>query len=700
MQLSEIIRTENLTLAWRRIGTATNHQYKRIFRDLYTAYELAASENLRRLHARLRGNWQPTPPERIYLPKPSGLQRPLSLLHLEDQIVQQALANVFAKRLLVRRRGVELRYVFSSILAPAPNSIFFLRDWQDTYRKFQDTCRKHFRSGYRWIASFDLAAFYDTISHDLLIRAAAPRSFYATGSQRALSWLECWSQGAGFTPYKHGIAQGPIASDFLAESFLLSLDEDLARDGIRYVRYVDDIRLFAKSKSDAQRAAIRLEVLCRQRGLIPQGKKFLIAEAQTLDEVLGQLPSLPPREDEAEEPRRSLSAVEGERLIREAITGRPRRVTDKSKLRYVLFRAPRSRRILGIALRLLTRYPEHIDALLSYLRLFRGGKTIDGALKDALRWMPNEYVRGELWRHAASSGSSSLLRQLSAMARGDLTEKDQPFWQCSGALAFLLRCESAGLLRAAGRIQHRPLLAQSLLVSELGDAHFAKAAVVARLLECPSFEVSLPLAPRLAARRETHRTYGVAAKAIAPETQNVLRVLGIVGRRAGGRLDEVGEALTRRFGVTPSAEWKRVLAGEYLHALQLLVQAEAAYDASRSLWLQNLNSFNDALARRTLDLLAANGLPGASKTVGKDGKLVKFGSLLQVSGPFAAAHPVVAAGFRSANDRRNSLPLAHPYDEKTGTRNHHLSKKQQGALHTALSRAYAQLLVVFIAIPP
>lgn len=49
--------------------------------------------------------------------------------------------------------------------------------------------------------------------------------------------------------------------------------------GIRYVRYVDDIRIFAELRLEAQKAAMVLEVSCRNLGLIPQGKKFSIYEA-------------------------------------------------------------------------------------------------------------------------------------------------------------------------------------------------------------------------------------------------------------------------------------------------------------------------------------------------------------------------------------------------------------------------------------
>jgi hypothetical protein len=213
-----------------------------------------------------------------------------------------------------------------------------------------------------------------------------------------------------------------------------------------------------------------------------------------------------------------------------------------------------------------------------------------------------------------------------------------------------------------------------------------------------SFEPSLALTDQLAARGESHRTYAVRVGEIAAVTQNVLRQLGIIVRRRSPLSDDVGLLLAQRFS-TPVGEWKRILGPEYGHALRLLILADSQYDSSRSLWLQHLNSFNDILVRRVVSLLAQHGLPGGARTIGTDGKLVKMGTLVQTGAPFDSAHPAAASAFRATNDRRNKLPSAHPYDEKTGRRNRHLLKKEQGRLHSALSAAYAALPPVLATIP-
>ncbi len=164
MNLRTLASRPNLELAWRRITTGGNFQYKRLYRSVYYAYEVALQANLFDLRQRiLGGTFEPRHPERIYVPKASGLHRPLALLNIEDQIVLQAFANLAAKRMLRRRQPLQFKAVFSNILEK-PDSIFFFRRWQDTYRAFQARIRKHYQGGMHWVGDFDLAAFYDTIS--------------------------------------------------------------------------------------------------------------------------------------------------------------------------------------------------------------------------------------------------------------------------------------------------------------------------------------------------------------------------------------------------------------------------------------------------------------------------------------------------------------------------------------------------------
>jgi hypothetical protein len=105
MSFSKLTSKPNLKLAWRRIATTKDARYKNYFRHILEAYELSYEENISDLYKRIKNKeYSPQSPVRIYYPKASGLQRPISLLCVEDQIILQAIANLFAEKVRVRRQ--------------------------------------------------------------------------------------------------------------------------------------------------------------------------------------------------------------------------------------------------------------------------------------------------------------------------------------------------------------------------------------------------------------------------------------------------------------------------------------------------------------------------------------------------------------------------------------------------------------------
>jgi retron-type reverse transcriptase len=176
MKINQLASNKNLELAWRRITTGGNYQYKRLYRHLYNIYEVALADNLDDLRQRLLGgSFNPQSPDRIYIPKASGLHRPLTLLNIEDQIVLQAFANLAAKKIQKKRSPLQFTSVFSNLLEK-PDSIFFFRRWQETYSMFQMKINNYYNDGLHWVGDFDLAAFYETISHELLLQNIWPKT--------------------------------------------------------------------------------------------------------------------------------------------------------------------------------------------------------------------------------------------------------------------------------------------------------------------------------------------------------------------------------------------------------------------------------------------------------------------------------------------------------------------------------------------
>jgi hypothetical protein len=674
------VSTQNLRLAWKRINTGRNLQYKRFYRDLYLVYEGAAGENIRELHSRLIARaWKPTYARRVHLPKPSGLQRPLSLLGVEDQILLQAIANVFAKKLRKKRQRVELETVFSNKLSDSKGSIFFTERWQTTYRAFQEKCIKFFTEGYRWAAHFDLSAFYDTISHDLLVSIISPRSLYPNTWNIVKEWLRIWSAGDKTAMTGHGIPQGPIASDFLAEAFFLPIDIKLHKERSPYIRYVDDIRLFGRTENEVRQAAIVLEQECRHRGLIPQSKKFEIRELRSSEDAMGALPSIPPSDPKASG-EEEMTAIEARTMLKSALAGRPLKIKDKSRFRYVMYRAPADNKLLTSVLRLLPRHPEHIDTFVAYFANYSRRRRI---AKDALSYLitglPYSYVRGELWHVVARLGGFDELSAGLPLAREDAKKRSGCVVLSWGVMHFLIRCEAEGLARLGRRLSSECPMSRALLAPVFPDREFARGGHTAKLLK-GTLEEQLAGAREMQKRGVTLGALGIRQRNLTPVCRNVLRALGVIRRRHRSEADWISDRLVTLYGCSGTRIWRALLNTEYEHASQILAEAEARFHGAYSEWLALQDSFNDISVSQFFTFLRTMGLPGHSQTVGRGGCLFKYGSLIAQGSPFDLHYGDVANWLRQFHQRRNQIPGSHPYDERGGTRNRWLTREERDAL--------------------
>ncbi len=696
MIYNKLISQNNLELAWRRIVTGRNLQYKKIYRPIYLAYEIAYRENINHLHQRLKGAWRPTTPDRIFFPKPTGLQRPLTLLSIEDQIVLQSVANIYANKLFERRKKVECSQVFSNLLSDLKDSKFFLQDWHISYSTFQQKCIDYFYEGFKWIAYFDLAAFYDTLSHSTLIRLISPRGGDQDTWSLVKSWFRVWSSIGNSSYIEHGIPQGPLASDFFAECFLLPLDEIMMKENVGYVRYVDDIRIFGRTRNEAQDSVLKMEEVCRNMGLIPQGGKFKIREAKSPEQMLDIMPSLPPPYEFPDgSERQQMTSSEAEKKFSESLSGRPLEIIDKSMARFVLFRAPKSKKLLRQVLALIPRHPEQIDSFVVYLSNYSKSKVIERKLHVILLGgMPYEYVRGELWQILARIGSLEVLSLLLPYTKKELKNRHVSMILRWGIYAFLLECQRQRLGKFSSMLKNQPTVVKALLIPILPEEIFTDKHnnLLSYILKSKDFESGIMLAEQFLKRNLTHRDFGIRISELPIQTQNVFRRLGIIARRSRTNVDQISDILVSRYGIPNTKKWRVVFGQEYVHALQILIQADELYEAGRSNWLSHQNSFNDALLRAFIAYLKESGLPGVIRLKDKMGRNIKFGSLLDKNNRFSIKYKRIADSLRETNKRRNTLPGSHPYDEKGGSQNKFLSPTEQLKLKFKLSLAYETII--------
>jgi hypothetical protein len=103
--------------------------------------------------------------------------------------------------------------------------------------------------GVRYVATADIADFYNQISHHRICSALEGAGVRASRAANLERFLTALAGGQS-----RGIPVGPMASALLAEAVLTDVDSYLLGQGYKHTRYVDDFRFFCDDRRCAQRA--------------------------------------------------------------------------------------------------------------------------------------------------------------------------------------------------------------------------------------------------------------------------------------------------------------------------------------------------------------------------------------------------------------------------------------------------------------
>lgn len=234
--LDAVLASDNLARAWKRVKA--NKGAPGIDGVTVQDWPAHAREHWPAQREQIeQGRYRPQAVRRVEIPKPDGGKRMLGIPTVSDRVVQQAIAQVL-----------------TPILDPTfSDSSFGFRPGRNAHQ----ACRQvqaFVTDGYRIAVDIDLAKFFDTVDHDVLMNLLAR----TIADHRLLDLIGRYLRagmlvGGHIEASEVGTPQGGPLSPLLANILLHQLDGELETRGHRFARYADDLVILVKSPRAGER---------------------------------------------------------------------------------------------------------------------------------------------------------------------------------------------------------------------------------------------------------------------------------------------------------------------------------------------------------------------------------------------------------------------------------------------------------------
>ena len=189
------------------------------------------------LDALRSGKYKPKAVRRVEIPKPDGGKRKLGVPTVIDRMIQQAIVQV-------------IQPIYEPLFSENSYGFRPKRSAHQAIRKAME----YYNEGYTQVVDLDLAKYFDTVNHDILIDMLKEQ----IKDERVISLIRKYLKSGVMinglvSPTTEGTPQGGNLSPLLSNIYLTAFDKLLANRGHKFVRYADDCNIYVKSRRAAER---------------------------------------------------------------------------------------------------------------------------------------------------------------------------------------------------------------------------------------------------------------------------------------------------------------------------------------------------------------------------------------------------------------------------------------------------------------
>lgn len=273
-----------LELSWERVLSSVGADAKDFFG--ISLFKKGTSNKLEALsELLLSGEYVPKRPFKYFEPKKSATQRTKTVLGIEDALVYQAICNHVAELEYFKLKETS-QCVFGSVLNENVakgvklleddeiDDYYFFEFYVEPYNRFINSVNKTLESGnVEYILETDITGFFDTIPHSIIIGELINRDIDSQILELLSKCLNIWSGTRDAPTFGVGIPQGPAGSFLISNIVLDSIDRIAIADGLHYFRFVDDIRIYGKSRKELVDCLVLIDRHLKSKSLCLNSEK-------------------------------------------------------------------------------------------------------------------------------------------------------------------------------------------------------------------------------------------------------------------------------------------------------------------------------------------------------------------------------------------------------------------------------------------